>query len=287
VLNIDPRAPESDAYIKISGAAGLMRELLRHAWSGWSLDVHTNGHNPKSWFIAFSCGLAAQLGAGGRLTLHSGLAPAYIRGSRKLKRHVVHLACALFDEVVCVNQEIAEAVTALGVKRERIGIMPAFLPIESPSARIPNEIDTWIREHRPLISATMFFRPEYGFEVLTDGIRRLRQSHPSIGCLIMGTGEDREAAEALVEDAGLSDSVYLAGDLGHELCLTIMAKSAAFVRPTFRDGDSISVREALALGVPVIATDVGTRPEGTILFEPSDVDGLVDRLNRLLDRDLA
>src|SRR5262249_38038535 len=84
VRKIDPRSPESDAYIKISGAAGLIRELLRHVWSDWSLDVHTNGHNPRSWFIALSCGLAAQLGAGGRLTLHSGLAPAYIRGRRNL-----------------------------------------------------------------------------------------------------------------------------------------------------------------------------------------------------------
>src|SRR5262245_16863047 len=48
VLNIDPRAPHSDAYIKISGALDLLRELVRHVWNDWTLHVHTNGHNAKN-----------------------------------------------------------------------------------------------------------------------------------------------------------------------------------------------------------------------------------------------
>ncbi|PYS32840.1 MAG: glycosyl transferase, partial [Acidobacteria bacterium] len=70
------------------------------------------------------------------------------------------------------------------------------------------------------------------------------------------------------------------GDVGHELCLTLMARSAVFSRPTLRDGDSISVREAAALGVPVVASNVGTRPEGVLLFEPGDVAGFVEQVNR-------
>src|SRR5262245_50807876 len=80
VLNIDPRAPWSNAYIKISGPADLIRELFRHAWNDWTFQVHTNGHNSKSWAIALVCGIAAQFGAGATLTLHSGIAPAYILG---------------------------------------------------------------------------------------------------------------------------------------------------------------------------------------------------------------
>lgn len=282
VLNVDPRAPESDEYIKISGGFDLCRELLKHVWNDWSLDVHTNGHNPKSWFIALVCGIAGQLGSGGKLTLHSGLAPAYIRNSRFLKREIVGLTCALYDRLVCVSEEIADAVMALGVHKDKIEIAPAFLPMEPPDVAVPGEIQKWMASHSPLLSATMFFRPEYGFKVLVDALSRLRAMHHSLGCLVMGTGEDRLQAEALLKEAGLSDSVWLAGDLNHELCLTLMAKSSAFVRPTFRDGDSISVREALALGVPVIATNVGTRPDGTLLFEAGDVNGLVEQVSRVL-----
>src|SRR5215470_5538343 len=88
VLNVDPNAPAADAYIKISGGAGLLVQLLRHAWNDWALHVHTNGHNPKSWFIGLACGLAGQPGAGATLPLHSGLAPAYLRRSAGWKREI-------------------------------------------------------------------------------------------------------------------------------------------------------------------------------------------------------
>src|SRR5262244_242937 len=58
VLNIDPGAPRHSAYIKISGGTDLLLQLLRHVCNDWRLDVHTNGHNPKSWFIGLACGLA-------------------------------------------------------------------------------------------------------------------------------------------------------------------------------------------------------------------------------------
>ena len=99
-----------------------------------------------------------------------------------------------------------------------------------------------------------------------------------MGCLVMGTGEDREQAAGLLKKHGLAQTVFLAGDLDHEMCLALMGRSAVFVRPTYRDGDSISVREAMLLGVPVVASNVGTRPEGTILFEAGDVNGLVEKM---------
>jgi glycosyltransferase involved in cell wall biosynthesis len=43
-----------------------------------------------------------------------------------------------------------------------------------------------------------------------------------------------------------------------------------FVRPTRADGDSISVREALGLGVRVLASDVGQRPPGVVRFSVGD-----------------
>src|SRR6185503_11969747 len=61
----------------------------------------------------------------------------------------------------------------------------------------------------------------------------------------------------------------------------LMARSAVFVRPTFRDGDSISVREAVSLGVPVVASNVGSRPDGVALFEAGDISGLVEQIVKL------
>jgi glycosyltransferase involved in cell wall biosynthesis len=278
VLNIDPRAPESDAYIKISGAMSLSRELFRHVSDDWSLNVHTNGENLKSWFIALACGLAAQAGPGATLTLHSGGVPSYLRQNPGWKRNIARFASLLYDRVVCVSEEVAAAIAELGIGADKMQVTPAFLPIEAPDVAMPDHIENWMRRHSPLMTATMFFRPEYGFELLVQGTLRLRERYPEIGCLVMGSGENRAEAEALIAKSGASDSFYLPGDVHHELCLALMSGSSVFVRPTFRDGDSISVREALALGLPVVASDVGTRPAGTIVFEPGNVDELVEAL---------
>ena len=57
--------------------------------------------------------------------------------------------------------------------------------------------------------------------------------------------------------------------------------SAAFLRTTLYDGDSVSVREALQLGVPVIATDNGLRPAGVTLIPIGDRDALLAAVLRI------
>jgi glycosyltransferase involved in cell wall biosynthesis len=121
----------------------------------------------------------------------------------------------------------------------------------------------------------LFFRPEYGFDFLIDTLTRVKCLYPSFGCLVMGSGEQRARAEKRVREAALDDSVLLLGDVDHDTRLALMSACDVFLRPTLEDGDSISVREALSLGIPVVASRVGTRPDGAILFRPGDVDQML------------
>jgi len=284
VLNIDPRAPASNAYIKISGGGDLTWQLFRHVWDGWALNVHTNGHNRKSWLIALLCGFAGQFGGGATLTLHSGAVPEYLRAGSQIRRLVARLACLLYSRVVCVNTQIADVLAALGVPQQRMEVTPAFSGVEAVEVEITDELETWIHAHTPVISSALFFRPEYGFELLVDAIRQLKAVYPRIGCLIMGIGQDNDSAMAIVEGAGVRQAIHLAGDVDHDLSIALMSRSRVFVRPTYIDGDSISVREALSLAVPVVASNVGTRPDGVVLFQAGDVEGLVDKIRAVIDR---
>jgi glycosyltransferase involved in cell wall biosynthesis len=70
----------------------------------------------------------------------------------------------------------------------------------------------------------------------------------------------------------LEHAVKLCGNLQHQECLEVMSRSAVFVRPTLYDGDALSVREAQALGVRVVASATDFRPSGVLLYR-SDVPG--------------
>lgn len=161
-------------------------------------------------------------------------------------------------------------------------VLPAFLSTENPEVSPEPGLLAWIGRHRPLFSTVLFFRPEYGFDLLVAGLTRLRRLYPSLGCLVMGSGEEGAEAEKRVREAGLSESILLLGDVSHDACLALMSVSDVFLRPTLEDGDSISVREALSLGVPVVASRVGTRPAGAILFHPGDVQEMLAKVELAL-----
>ena len=70
----------------------------------------------------------------------------------------------------------------------------------------------------------------------------------------------------------------------HAVTLRATLECDLLLRTTLYDGDSVSVREALYLGTPVIATDNGMRPEGVHLIPPNDPGSLRQAAGELLSR---
>jgi len=258
--------------------AALFRAVLR----GWTPHLHTNGHNPKSWLVALACGVAGKARGGSVLTLHSGLAPRYLSGISVWKRWCAARTCLLYGRVLCVSPAIRHAVILLGVPAERTEIAPACLPVSVPHVALDAYLQAWTERHRPLFSTALFFRPEYGFDLLVAGLAKFRARNPRFGCVVMGSGERQAEARQLVKGAGLEDNLLLVGDVEHDTCLELMSRSDVFLRPTLEDGDSISVREAISLGVPVVASRTGARPAGAILFEPGNMEDMLSKLDLAL-----
>jgi glycogen synthase len=254
-------------------------KLASYAGEGWTLHLHTNGHNRNSWLLALLCGIAGRRTPGCVLTLHSGMMPGYVNSWPSVYRKLAGFVCRLYSRVICVGPALRDAAISLGTPIERTEIAPAFLATGSSDIALDPRLLAWIEQRRPLLSTTLFFRPEYGFDLLVEGIARLRRRYPALGCLVMGSGEQSVEAARRVHEAGLENDVLLLGDVDHETCLALMCRSHVFVRATLEDGDSMSVREALALGIPVVASRVGSRPAGAILFQPGDVDEMVSKID--------
>lgn len=260
----------------------LLGRLAHYASQGWELHLHTNGHNRKSWLMALICGsIASAFRVPAHVTLHSGMVPQYLTGQARC-RALARLACRLHEHIVCVSPEIEQALASLGIDRQRMEVCAAFDPPETAAASLDQPLVHWMENHRPLLSATLFFRPEYGFPLLVEAVSRLRRLYPAVGCVVMGSCEHGEDAFDRIREASIEDHMLLLGDVEHDRCLSVMAGSDLFIRPTLHDGDSISVREALAVGVPVVASQTGNRPDGVHLFQPGDLDDLVAQALQVL-----
>jgi glycosyltransferase involved in cell wall biosynthesis len=95
---------------------------------------------------------------------------------------------------------------------------------------------------------------------------------------MIGSGTLLRALEDLIVEFRLQEKVLLAGDLPHAHTLKVLSSSHIYIRASRYDGDCLSLKEALHLGVPAIASNTGLRPEGTILFPIGDEEALIDRI---------
>jgi glycosyltransferase involved in cell wall biosynthesis len=110
---------------------------------------------------------------------------------------------------------------------------------------------------------------------LIDSMADIVKQFPQAGLMIVGDGSLREQAELAVRQGEHTNNTCLAGNVDHAVTLHLIQAADIFLRTTLFDGDAISVREALFLGTPVVATNNGMRPDGVNLIKIGDRVGLV------------
>jgi glycosyltransferase involved in cell wall biosynthesis len=120
---------------------------------------------------------------------------------------------------------------------------------------------------RPTFACVASLREYKGHAVLLDAVRLLRARLPGLRVVLVGGGELRQALEARLARDGLGDLVELRGALPHQEIPAVLAGATAMVLPsvTSRDGQMegipVALMEAMAAGVPVIATRLSGIPE--------------------------
>jgi glycosyltransferase involved in cell wall biosynthesis len=283
ILNLNRHARPSPEYRSATRRWALVRRLFTLADRNSILHLHTNGHSWKSWLMILVASLAARLrGTPAMLTLHSGLFPGYVAGFRPAGRALAKWILAGFTRIVCVNGEIAGAVQGLGVTSVRTSIIPAFLGVAEPAELAPPD-RVLIREFRPLLVAVAGGEqdPERGLAVVLRAVQQLLVFMPGLGAVVMGWQVGPKTLP-LIDELGLAGRAVCLGEVSHDRCLAFLRAAEVVVRSTFADGDAITVREALAFGVPVVASDTAFRPEGVTLFRKGDVSDLVGKLRQVL-----
>ena len=124
-------------------------------------------------------------------------------------------------------------------------------------------------------------------ESLLDIFRRVLAARPDCHLLVAGTGmaDDEEMGE-LLRKCGPADHVHLLGVRGD--VASLFASADIFLLPSRVESFPISIMEAMAMGVPVVASTVGGIPdlvrhgEDGFLHDPQDVAGMAESVLTLL-----
>ncbi len=129
---------------------------------------------------------------------------------------------------------------------------------------------------RPVLVSAGRLVPWKGFAALIELIAQM----PEWSLVIVGDGPLRGELMKKAEDCGVSDRVTFTGNIPHEEVFGWLSLADVFVLNSSFESFSYQVVEAMGIGVPVIATDVGSIPElmhdgvEGVLVKPGDVAGI-------------
>jgi len=168
---------------------------------------------------------------------------------------------------------------------------------------IPNGVDTGQFSPREGASADEVVRilvvsrltPRKGIRFLIRAIKILHDVHPGqkIELLIAGGGDEEETLKTLAESEGVSDRVRFLGRVPHEELPAVYARADIFCLPSLNEGMSNTVLEAIASGLPVVATVTGGTEElvrdgeNGYFVKMESPEDLADKIGRLIvDPDL-
>ncbi|MCL6440101.1 MAG: glycosyltransferase [Thermoleophilum sp.] len=112
--------------------------------------------------------------------------------------------------------------------------------------------------------------------------------------LVIGDGEERAHLERLARDLGLAERVRFLGQLPHEAAWREAWRCHAFVMPSVEEPFGVAYTEAMAGGLPAIATrgeggpeDIARAGGGMVLVERDDVRALAEAIVRVLSPERA
>jgi glycosyltransferase involved in cell wall biosynthesis len=277
------RQTDADEVYYPKSALELVRFLLRLRYD--IIHLHFGGHlSTRLLGLCLLCSLMPRSRA--VLTFHSGGYPSSAAGKRARYWTLRGFIFRRLDAIVGVNAEIVEMFRRFGVKPSRVHlILPHALPEDAPDVPLPERLRSFLQSHKPTFLTVGLLEPEYDLPIQIEALDPIRKRFPDAGLVIIGSGSLEDDVRSLIEGKPYADHILLCGDVPHEVTLRVIAESELFLRTTLYDGDSISVREALQLRTPVIATDNGMRPGGVDLIPPSDLAALCQAIERRLNQD--
>jgi glycosyltransferase involved in cell wall biosynthesis len=212
----------------------------------------------------------------------TGLSEAAARDFAALEARMLPLVAG----VICPSAQTAAAVAACGVAPQRVAVaLPGTMKPARPLARGPGGGPL-----RLLSVATV--TPRKGHAVLIEALARLAARDWRLD--IIGSLTRDPATAAAVRDAiarhGLGERITLAGEWPQARLAEAYESADLFVLASYHEGYGMAFAEALAHGLPIVATTGGAIPETVpesagILVPPGDPGALAAALKAMLDDD--
>ncbi|TFW34376.1 glycosyltransferase family 4 protein [Massilia horti] len=217
------------------------------------------------------------------LHIHAGPFPDFYRERcGRLAKCAVRQVLARVETVVVVSAELKRFVETLAA----VDVIVVYNPMP-----LPAPVEFGARAPAQVLFLGKLGQAKGTWDLL-HAVAQIVRRHPHLRLILAGDGELMRAQE-LMRRLGIEDQVELLGWVGERARTQLLERASVCVLPSYAEGLPMSVLEAMAAGVPVVATRVGGIPEVItdgvegLLVAPGDVPALAAALDRLLADEAA
>jgi glycosyltransferase involved in cell wall biosynthesis len=212
---------------------------------------------------------------------------------------LARFVCRRADMVRCVSRSLMHTAVNMGIPPSRLVYLPSRVDTEVFS---PKQATIWrpaIREELCAEQSKVLlfvgtFSIHKGVRYLIGAMPQVVRRHPDVKLVLVGSGPLEPRLRELVQRLGVTESVVFLGRTPYDQMPQLIAAADVLVLPSLNEGLPRVILEAMATGLPVVATWVGGIPELVmdgrtgLLVRPGDEGALADAVCRVLaDPDLA
>ena len=203
---------------------------------------------------------------------------------RQIERYVLRRA----DRVITLSHSFARvAITSYRVRPERIDVVPPGVSTHQGLTRDEARRQLGIRKDATLLVSVRRLVPRMGLDTLIKAMAEMSNAE----LVVVGEGPERDALEALAQTVGVADRVQFVGRVPQaERDAWLSAASVTVVPTLAHEGYGLVVLESLAMGTPVVASDVDGLLDASDVsqfvttFTAGDQDSLLSALRGSLER---
>jgi glycosyltransferase involved in cell wall biosynthesis len=199
------------------------------------------------------------------------------RTAGQLRMQRAAYSCA--HGIVANSHAIADRLVTEHVRRDKVTVIPNGLDLETFTPAPARD-----RRRRVIVVANL--RPEKGYDVLIDAAALVLRRYPDARFECVGTGPEFSAIHARLAAHDVAHAFTLLGQ--RDDVPTLLTTADIFVLPSRTESLPNSVLEAMAAGLPVVASAVGGIPElidderTGLLWPSGNADALAERLCRVM-----
>jgi glycosyltransferase involved in cell wall biosynthesis len=219
-------------------------------------------------------------------------------GILRSTRHRIgyRLMSSVYDQVQTVSDAVRrQAIRADGLEPEKVVTIPNGIEIEKVAAAngaVAMRRSLELQNAGPLIVTVGHIRRVKGYDVLLRAAAQVCRVHPNTTFLIVGSEQEpgcERGLRNLVRQFHIEQNVRFLGKMDSHAVWSLLKLCDVFCLPSRSEGMSNALLEAMACGLPCVATDVGGTPEvledgRTGYFVPSeDHQAMAARIAGLLD----